>query len=84
MKDGLSFSDALIELKKGSQLTRAGWNGKGMYIELQTPDEHSKMGLPYLFIKTVDELLVPWFASQMDLLANDWSVVGAQAPKNVS
>ena len=30
------------------------------------------MGLPYLYIKTVDGKLVPWLASQTDLLAEDW------------
>lgn len=68
----LSFSQALEALKSGAKMTRSGWNGKGMYIELQTPTETSKMTLPYLFMKTVDDQLVPWVASHTDLLANDW------------
>ena len=50
----MDFGDALSRLKNGCKMTRKGWNGAGQYIELQTPDEHSKMGLPYLFISTVD------------------------------
>jgi hypothetical protein len=33
------------------------------------------MTLPYIFMKTVQGDLVPWLASQTDLLAEDWSVV---------
>ena len=29
------FDQAVVELKTGEQLTRAGWNGKDMYIVLQ-------------------------------------------------
>lgn len=68
----LSFSEALLALKVGAKMTRIGWNGKGMYIELQTPTETSKMTRPYLFMKTVDDQLVPWVASHTDLLADDW------------
>ena len=39
----MNFSEALDAVKKGSKIQRAGWNGKGMYVELQRPDEHSKM-----------------------------------------
>ena len=53
---------------------RKGWNGKGQWIALQVPDEHSKMGLPYIYICTVDGKLVPWCASQTDILAEDWLI----------
>ena len=72
MNPYLDFSDALMYLKCGQKLTRSGWNGKGMYIELQKPEPQSKMTLPYIFMKTVDGDLVPWVASQTDLLADDW------------
>lgn len=68
----MDFSSALLLLKAGDRLTREGWNGKGQWIELQVPDGHSKMTLPYLFITTVSGDRVPWLASQTDLLANDW------------
>lgn len=75
-----SFSVALQELKKGKKARRKGWNGKGMWIELQRPDEHSKMTLPYLYLnypkgdKYHDGCRVPWLASQTDLLEEDWEV----------
>lgn len=30
------------------------------------------MGLPYIYMSTVDGKLVPWLASQTDMLAEDW------------
>ena len=71
----LTFSVALAFLKVGYEAARVGWNGKGMWIKLQVPDEHSKMSLPYIFMKTVDDKYVPWLASQTDLLAEDWQIL---------
>lgn len=71
----MNFGAALEALKDGLRVAREGWNGKGMYIALQEPDEHSKMGRPYLYMRPVDGELVPWVASQTDLLAEDWTVV---------
>lgn len=73
---GLSFSQALGVLKKGHKVSRIGWNGKGMWLKLQHPDENSKMTLPYIYMYTADKNLVPWVASQTDILAEDWEVVG--------
>lgn len=67
---------AIKQMHNGSRVTRAGWNGKNQYLELQVPDEHSKMTLPYVFITTVQGDRVPWLCSQTDLLARDWLVVG--------
>lgn len=68
----MDFSAALTSLKEGHYLHREGWNGKNQFICLQRPDEHSKMTLPYIFIHTAQGDLVPWLASQTDLLAEDW------------
>ena len=69
------FSDALMALKAGGRVARTGWNGKGMWLELQFPDQHSKMTLPYIYMKTADDQLVPWLAPQTDMLASDWGIV---------
>lgn len=74
MSETLNFGQALQLLRDGKRMSRVGWNGKGQYLELQVPDEHSKMSLPYIYITTVDQKLVPWVASQTDLLASDWIV----------
>ncbi len=38
------------------------------------PDKHAEV-LPYITMKTADDKIVPWLASQTDLLANDWEVL---------
>lgn len=73
--DGMNFGDALTALKAGLRVARHGWNGKGMWLELQRPDAHSKMTLPYIFMKTADNNQVPWLASQTDMLGEDWGIV---------
>lgn len=71
----MSFSEALIQLKNGNSVCRIGWNGKGMYIKIQFTDANSKMTLSYIYMKTVQNDLVPWLASQTDILAEDWMIL---------
>jgi Protein of unknown function (DUF2829) len=68
----MDIGQAIEEMRAGQRVTRLGWNGKGQFLELQEPDEHSKMSLPYVFITTVKGERVPWICSQTDLLAHDW------------
>lgn len=70
-----SFGSAIEKLKLGNRVARAGWNGRGMWLGLQRPTELSKMTLPYIYMKTADDQLVPWLASQTDMLAEDWRCV---------
>jgi hypothetical protein len=69
---GMDIGQAVKRLLSGDRVARAGWNGKGMYIELQEPDDASKMTLPYVYMYTAQGDLVPWLCSQSDLLATDW------------
>lgn len=71
----MNFGDAIHALKEGKRVSRSGWNGKGMWLELQAPDAGSKMTLPYIYMKTAQDDLVPWLASQTDVLAEDWGIV---------
>ena len=80
----MNFGQAIEELRDGNKCRRAGWNGRGIFIELQTPDENSKMTSPYIYIDTTGlqteneiapKSLVPWLASQTDMLAVDWEVI---------
>lgn len=82
--DALTFGLAIEALKLGKKVARAGWNGKGIFIELQVPDQYSKMSSPYIFIDTTGlqtdnpdapRSRVPWLASQTDMLTEDWRVV---------
>ena len=79
--DGMTFGQAIEALKQGNHVCRKGWNGKGLWLEIQTPDAHSKMTLPYIFMsypadaKTTPGARVPWLASQTDVLSADWMVL---------
>jgi hypothetical protein len=78
----LNFGQALEALKNGRRVARAGWNGKGMWLLLQTPDSNSKMTLPYVYIEYPvghpaypNGSRVPWLASQTDMLSEDWRIL---------
>lgn len=86
----MNFSEALDALKKGSKVARAGWNGKGMFVFLVPGSTFKVSRAPLLGIypegteiryhahidmKTATGEIVPWLASQSDVLADDWSVV---------
>lgn len=78
----MDFQNALTALKRGSKVFRSGWNGKGMWLAIQYPDEGSKNTLPYIYIEyPVGHPAypygsrVPWLASQTDLMAEDWIVI---------
>lgn len=43
----MNFGQAVELLKRGDKVTRDGWNGRGMWLVLQVPDEHSKMSRPH-------------------------------------
>ncbi len=73
--ENLNFGLALAALKNGLKVCRSGWNGKNMYLELQCPDSHSKMTLPYIYMYTAQGDLVPWLASQSDMLSDDWEIL---------
>lgn len=80
----MNFGGALIALRAGNRVIRSGWNGNGIFIALQVPDEHSKMTQPYIYIDTLGletsnpkapKGRVPWLASQTDMLAEDWEII---------
>lgn len=79
----MNFGEALELLKYGQKLRRRGWNGKGIFIELQRPDLNSKMTRPYIYIDSTGlqtdnpeapKDRVPWLGSQTDILADDWEL----------
>ena len=74
MESLVNFGEAIEALKIGDIVARTGWNGKNMYLELQVPDTHSKMSLPYIYMRTAQGDLVPWLASQTDILSEDWVI----------
>ena len=87
---GIPFGLAVEAVKKGKKIARAGWNGKGMFLFLVPGSTFKVNRAPLLGIypegteinyhahidmKTADGTIVPWLASQTDVLADDWIVV---------
>lgn len=76
---GLNFGEAIQQLKEGQRVAREGWNGKGQWLGLLLPallpTTAVQMTLPYIYICTVQGDLMPWLASQTDMLADDWGIV---------
>jgi len=75
MAKNMTFEAALEELKNGEAVGRKEWNGKEMWLKIQLPDKNSKMTLPYIYMFTAQGDLIPWLASQADILAEDWQTV---------
>lgn len=71
-RTGMDFGTALLTLKNNGKVYRDGWNGKGLWLEMQVPDAHSKMTMPYLYLNYPSGGRVPWAPSQTDVLAEDW------------
>jgi hypothetical protein len=86
----LPFGQAIELIKEGKKVSRAGWNGKDMFLFL-VPGSTFKVNRPPLLgiypegteinycshidMKTADGSVVPWLASQTDVLSEDWGVV---------
>lgn len=89
--EGMPFSYALEMVKtQGARVARKGWNGKGMFVFLVPGSTFTVNREPLLSLlgegtevnyhghidmKTADGMIVPWLASQTDILAEDWMVV---------
>lgn len=80
--DGMTFGMAIESAKKGNKIARKGWNGKGIIVYIV-----ASVGVdtrPYLVIDTTClqseskdavKCIVPWVASQTDILSDDWEIV---------
>lgn len=73
--EAMTFGSAIQAMKDSdAKVRRAGWNGKGMWLQMQIPDANSKMGHPYIFMSDVNGKLFPWNPNQLDMLSNDWEI----------
>lgn len=89
MEGKTDFGQALDWLQKRKKVTREGWNGKGMFLYYVPANEYdavtdiAKEAFPsgkvpygaYIAMKTAQNNVVPWLASQTDILAEDWCVI---------
>lgn len=71
----LTFGQAIEALKKRCKVCRVGWNGKGMWLNLQVVDPGSKMGHNYIYMSDVSGKLFPWNPNNLDMLAEDWQII---------
>lgn len=79
----MDFGAALQALNSGERVQRTGWNGKGMYLykvrewqeqfDIDEPEQYL-FKAPFIAMKTADNMIVPWLASQTDILATDWQL----------
>lgn len=84
------FGLAIVALKQGKKVAREGWNGKGMFLFLVPGSTFQVNRAPLLGIypegteiqyhahidmKTAQGYVVPWLASQADMLSEDWTLV---------
>lgn len=86
----MNFGEALDALKSGQRVARDGWNGKEMFLFLVPgstfqvnrapllgiyPEGTTIQYHPHIDMKTAQGYVVPWLASQSDMLAEDWTLV---------
>lgn len=86
----LDFGDAIKAMKDGKKVARKNWNGKGMFLyyvpagsyapytkiaETLVGEDGKVQYAPYIAMKTAQGYVVPWLASQTDILATDWEVI---------
>ena len=88
--NGMTFGLAIEALKKGYKVARKGWVEKDMFLFL-VPGSKFKVNRPPLLgiyedgteisyhphidMKTAQGDIVPWTASQSDILVEDWVIV---------
>ena len=85
-----TFGEAVELLKLGYKVARIGWNGKNMFLFLVPgstfkvsrppllgiyPEGTEVSYQPHIDMKTAQGTVVPWLASQSDVLAEDWVIV---------
>ena len=83
----MSFADAIILVKGGYRIQRAGWNGKNQYVELASNISyvnamgevinvnHEAIGNKALAFVGTSGTQIGWLASQADMLADDWQTI---------
>ena len=86
----MKFGEAVDHMKNGGRVAREGWNGKGMFLFLVPGSKFKVDREPlksilgegtevqyhaHIDMKTAQGYIVPWLASQSDVLSEDWVIV---------
>lgn len=69
----MQYEDALREVKQGKGMRLPSWSPE-VVIRCQTPDEHSKMTAPYLYVSSRFGK-VPWIGTFPEMFDCRWEVV---------
>ena len=87
----MNFGQAIEAMKEGKLVSRSGWNGKGMFVFLVPgstfnvnrapllgifPEGTEINYRPHIDMRDAEGKIVPWLASQTDMLAEDWDIIG--------
>lgn len=90
LNSGLDFGEAIEALKEGKKVARKGWNGNGMFCFLVAGSTFQVNCAPlnkfyeegtevnyhaHIDMKTVEGTIIPWTASQSDILSEDWMII---------
>lgn len=86
--DALTFGQAVEAAKAGKKVARSGWNGKNMFLYYVPENSYPAITeiakeafgemVPYgayIAMKTAQGNVVPWLASQTDVLGEDWCII---------
>lgn len=86
----MNFGEAIEAMKSGEKVARTGWNGKDTFLYYVSEGSYpAKMEIAkeiadetglvkygaYIAMKTAQGNVVPWLASQTDMLSEDWTVL---------
>ena len=85
-----TFGYAIEVMKQGHKVCRTGWNGKNMFLYYVPGDTYkTQTGIAreefgdevecgaYICMKPANgPLVIGWLASQTDMLAEDWIIIG--------
>ena len=78
----VDFATALTAAKHGHRILRTGWNGKGFWVRVFTPQPGSDLTAPFLAIEYPpghpaypSGHLGPWLISPTDAMAEDWLIL---------
>jgi len=86
----MNFSEALDTIKRGGCASRAGWNGKGMFVFLVKSSTFQVNRPPldgifphgtevrygdHIDLRCADGTISTWAPSMTDLFAEDWAAV---------
>ena len=88
--DSMSFGHAIEVMKHGGKVARKGWNGKDMFLYYVPGDTYKTQTCiaresfgdevecgAYICMKPANgPLVIGWLASQTDMLAEDWIIIG--------